>query len=272
MAKNFGSGVVGGVVLIDPATGQPYKATGGGGGGVSSWNDLEDKPAVIAAGATAEAAREAIDAQPAGSYLTSVPDATATAKGVVELATIAEATSDDETRAVTPAGLKAAIAALVGGAPGALDTLAELAEALGNDASFATMVTNALTARVRTDTASQGLTGTQQANARANIGAGTSSLVIGTTGSTAAAGNDLRLSDARTPTEHSASLITSGNLGAARNTVSVPHDAWQASGGTWPSRPAVPSGARVNWIGYPGLTDIPGALVTGTDSYTMRTD
>lgn len=30
MAKNFGSGVVGGVVLIDPATGQPYKATGEG--------------------------------------------------------------------------------------------------------------------------------------------------------------------------------------------------------------------------------------------------
>lgn len=33
MAENFGSGVVGGVVLIDPATGLPYKATGGGGGG-----------------------------------------------------------------------------------------------------------------------------------------------------------------------------------------------------------------------------------------------
>lgn len=107
MAKNFGSGVVGSVVLIDPATGQPYKATGGGGGGVSSWNDLEDKPAVIAAGATAEAAREAIDAQPAGSYLTSVPDATATAKGVVELATTAEAAAGTDTdRAVTPAGVK----------------------------------------------------------------------------------------------------------------------------------------------------------------------
>lgn len=37
--------------------------------------------------------------------------------------------------------------------------------------------------------ASQGLTTTEQANARANIGAGTSSLTIGTTSSTAAAGN-----------------------------------------------------------------------------------
>ena len=37
--------------------------------------------------------------------------------------------------------------------------------------------------------ANQGLTSTEQSNARANIGAGTSSLTIGTTGTTAAAGN-----------------------------------------------------------------------------------
>ena len=37
--------------------------------------------------------------------------------------------------------------------------------------------------------ASQGLTDTEKSNARANIGAGTSSLTIGTTASTAAAGN-----------------------------------------------------------------------------------
>ena len=33
MAKNFGPGILGSVVLIDPATGLPYKAEGGGGGG-----------------------------------------------------------------------------------------------------------------------------------------------------------------------------------------------------------------------------------------------
>lgn len=38
---------------------------------------------------------------------------------------------------------------------------------------------------------------------RAAIGAGTSSLALGTTGATACAGNDSRLSDARTPTSHS---------------------------------------------------------------------
>lgn len=47
--------------------------------------------------------------------------------------------------------------------------------------------------------ASQGLTSTEQSNARANIGAGTSNLTIGTTGTTACAGNDSRLSNARTP-------------------------------------------------------------------------
>ena len=31
MAKNFGPGILGSVVLIDPETGLPYKAEGGGG-------------------------------------------------------------------------------------------------------------------------------------------------------------------------------------------------------------------------------------------------
>ena len=44
---------------------------------------------------------------------------------------------------------------------------------------------------------------TDAANARTLIGAGTSSLAIGTTGTTAAAGNDSRLSDQRTPTDSS---------------------------------------------------------------------
>jgi hypothetical protein len=49
------------------------------------------------------------------------------------------------------------------------------------------------------------------AAARAAIGAGTSSLALGITGSTAAAGNDSRLSDARTPTGHAASHTDGGS-------------------------------------------------------------
>lgn len=59
---------------------------------------------------------------------------------------------------------------LVNGAAAALDTLNELATALGNDPNFATTVATALTNRVRVD-AAQTFTGPEQAQGRANIGA-----------------------------------------------------------------------------------------------------
>lgn len=76
--------------------------------------------------------------------------ATETAAGIVELATVAETTTGtDAVRAVTPAGVKAATdavrtAILGSGVPAALDTLDELAAALGDDANFASTVTNGL--------------------------------------------------------------------------------------------------------------------------------
>jgi len=60
---------------------------------------------------------------------------------------------------------------LVNGAGAALDTLAELASALGNDASFASTVTTALGYRLRYD-AAQTLTAGQKTQACANIGVG----------------------------------------------------------------------------------------------------
>jgi hypothetical protein len=59
---------------------------------------------------------------------------------------------------------------LVDSAPGTLDTLNELAAALGDDANFSTTTSTALGNRLRVDTAAQGLTGTQQANAITNLG------------------------------------------------------------------------------------------------------
>lgn len=67
--------------------------------------------------------------------------------------------------------LAAAVAALVDSAPSALNTLDELAAALGDDANFAATVMASLGNRVRTDTAAQGLNSTQQGNARTNIAA-----------------------------------------------------------------------------------------------------
>lgn len=76
--------------------------------------------------------------------------------------------------------ITAAINALTTGAPTALDTLDELAAALGDDANFAATVTTALGNRLRYD-AVQTLTGPQQVQARANIDAASATAVGDTT-------------------------------------------------------------------------------------------
>ena len=67
---------------------------------------------------------------------------------------------------------------LVNGAGAALDTLNELAAALGNDPSFASTIATEIANRVRYD-AAQTLTSPQQTQARANIGAAAASDVSG---------------------------------------------------------------------------------------------
>lgn len=80
----------------------------------------------------------------------SVPPASETVAGTVELATVTEAVAGvDTVRVVTPAGVKAAledlrVAILGAGVPSALDTLDELASALGDDSNFAATVTTSL--------------------------------------------------------------------------------------------------------------------------------
>jgi hypothetical protein len=69
------------------------------------------------------------------------------------------------------AAITTAVNEIVNGAPGALETLAALAEALGGDVNFSTTVTNALANRLRVDIANQGLDDTQKSNARANMSA-----------------------------------------------------------------------------------------------------
>lgn len=106
------------------------------------------------------------------------------------------------TQAQVDARVQSGIDDLVGAAPDALDTLHELADALGNDPNFATTVTNQIAGKANTahthvatditDSSAVGrsvLAATNAAAARNAIGAGTSSLAIGTTASTAKAGN-----------------------------------------------------------------------------------
>ena len=83
-------------------------------------------------------------------------------------------TTNSATRLPTQQSVKsyvdAQVAGVVDSAPAALDTLNELAAALGDDANFSTTTSTALGNRLRVDTAAQGLTGTQQANAITNLG------------------------------------------------------------------------------------------------------
>jgi hypothetical protein len=82
--------------------------------------------------------------------------------------------TNSATRIPTQQSIKAyvdtQVAGVVDSAPAALDTLNELAAALGDDANFSTTTSTALGNRLRVDTAAQGLTGTQQANAITNLG------------------------------------------------------------------------------------------------------
>lgn len=78
-------------------------------------------------------------------------------------------TAEANAIATSNAYTDAEILALINNAPATLDTLKELADALGSDPNFATTVATALGNRLRVDTNAQGLTGTQKTNAKTNI-------------------------------------------------------------------------------------------------------
>lgn len=102
--------------------------------------------------------------KPAADFATSV-DAHLT--GTPTAPTAAPGTNT--TQIATTAFVKAAIDAILAGAPGALDTLYELAAALGNDANFAAVMNAAIALRLRVDVP-QGLSLAQQAQGRENLG------------------------------------------------------------------------------------------------------
>jgi len=207
MSPTFGPGIIGGVILVDPITGNPYKAVGGGS---ADWLTILNKPAVVAEGVSQAAARTAIGA------------------GTSNLAIGATGT----------------------------DAVA------GNDSRL----TNARTPVAHSHTASD-INGGTLAIAR---------IPTGTTSTTVPLGNDSRFSDARTPTAHShaATDVNSGTLDLARLPDSIPTDERQSSAGVWPST-AASATRRVIWIGYPGNSTPPAttgrpAFVVNVDSYVLR--
>ncbi|ENT6497013.1 phage tail protein [Escherichia coli] len=89
------------------------------------------------------------------------------------------AQSVNNTQIATTAFVKSAIAGMVGSAPAALDTLNELAAALGNDPNFATTMLNALAGKQPLDNTLTHLSGKDVAGLLAYLGLGEGAPTIG---------------------------------------------------------------------------------------------
>ena len=146
-----------------------------------------------------------------------------------------------------------AVADLVDSAPTTLDTLNELAAALGDDANFSTTMTTALGNRLRIDTNAQGLNATQQANGRTNLGLGTAA--ASDTGDFAAASHNQAWSTITgTPTTIAGYGIT---------------DAFDGAYSSLTGTPTIPSGnAVIDWTVDQGSTNIHSGNYTNT-TYTV---
>lgn len=95
--------------------------------------------------------------------------AAVTAAGASEINDAATNTTNTWSSSKISGQITAALNALTTGAPAALDTLDELAAALGDDQNFAATTTTALGNRLRFD-AAQTLTAPQKAQGNANLG------------------------------------------------------------------------------------------------------
>jgi hypothetical protein len=115
--------------------GAAFKNIGTGAGDVAAGDAPAAAVSGHAADAAAHAALFAVKAPLASPALTGNPTAPTQSPG------------NNSTRLATTAYVMAAIAALLDSAPGALDTLNELAAALGDDPNFATTMVNALAAK-----------------------------------------------------------------------------------------------------------------------------
>ena len=114
------------------------------------------------------------------------------------------------------AAISAALDQVIDGSPGALDTLNELAAALGDDPNFAATVTAQIATKadkLRQIIAGAGLTGGGTLEADRTL-----AVDFGTGTNQAVRGDDARMTNARTPTshQHNASDINAGTLNIAR--------------------------------------------------------
>jgi hypothetical protein len=130
------------------------------------WVGITGKPSSFTPSAHSHAIAQVTGLQ--GALDTKAPLASPALTGTPTAPTATNGTST--TQVATTAFVSAAIGALIDAAPGAMDTLNELAAALGDDPNFATTVTNALADKLAK--ASNLADVPNKATARANLGLG----------------------------------------------------------------------------------------------------
>jgi hypothetical protein len=151
---------------------------------------------------------------------------------------------------------------LVSGAPGLLDTLDELAQALGDDPSFATTTATSLGNRLRIDTASQGLNSTQQANGRTNLGLG--SAALSATGDFATAAQGTRADTAHGWGNHaSAGYLTSAIAATTYLTQSTAASTYVSLTGSY-SNPT-----WITALAYSKLTGVPSTFTPSSHTHAI---
>lgn len=116
---------------------------------------------------TTSSTAKAGDYQPAAA---DISDSTSAGRALLTAANAAAQRTalDVQSTSEVASAISSAVADLVDGAPGALDTLKEFADALGGDENFATTISTALGNRLRFD-AAQTLSGAQQSQGQANL-------------------------------------------------------------------------------------------------------
>lgn len=131
-----------------------------------AWSGVTGKPTAFTPAAHSHAVSDVTGLQ--GALDAKAPLASPALTGAPTAPTAVGGTSN--TQIATTAYVMAAIGALIDGAPGAIDTLNELAAALGDDPDFAATVTSGLTARMEKASNLSDLT--NAATARSNLGLG----------------------------------------------------------------------------------------------------
>ncbi|WNO26691.1 minor tail protein [Mycobacterium phage Groundhog] len=194
--------------------------------GTTTWAGISDKPTTFPPATHTHVRADITDLQPA-------LDAKANTSHTHTIANVTGLQAElntKQTQAQVQSLVDQAIAELLDGSPAALDTLNELAAALGGDPNFATTVSNQIGEKADktiTITAGTGLTGGGSLAANRTL-----AVSYGTAAGTACQGNDARLSNARTPTAHTHVIgdVTSlqASLDAKANTSDLPVRVTQA--------------------------------------------